>query len=92
MNSKFKLSANRLSDCYYQNFYNNTANKGFNGFLFNFTHRALERIPCLSNGGKRKVSSKVLEVGAGAGQHLQFVKNIFRIYNDGYKFFTYAKR
>lgn len=80
MNSKFKSPANRLSDCYYQNFYNHTANDGFNGFLFNFTHRALESIPRLSNGGKRKVSSRVLEVGAGAGQHLQFVKKTYSEY------------
>ena len=61
-------------------FFDRTANKGFNGFLFNFTHRALERIPRLSNGGKRKVSSRILEVGAGAGQHLQFVEKTYSEY------------
>ena len=80
MDSKFELSAEELSNCYYRKFYNNTANKGFNGFLFDFTHKKLELIPHFSNGRKLEISSKVLEVGAGSGQHLKFVKKTYSKY------------
>ena len=72
--------AKDLSLKYYKEFFDNTANKGFNGFLFDFTHETLELIPRLGNGKKRTVSSKVLEVGAGLGQHLKFVKKSYSKY------------
>ena len=60
-------------------FFDQTANKGFNGFLFDFTHKKLELIPRISYGRKR-ISSKVLEVGAGSGQHLKFVEKTYSKY------------
>jgi ubiquinone/menaquinone biosynthesis C-methylase UbiE len=72
--------AKDLSIKYYEKFFDQTANKGFNGFLFDFTHKTLELIPRLSNGKKRAISSKVLEVGAGLGQHLKFVEKSYSKY------------
>ncbi len=69
-----------LSTHYYKEFFDETANSGFNGYLFNFTHKKLELIPLQSNGQKRDASLKVLEVGAGAGQHLRFVEKTYAKY------------
>ncbi len=80
MNRKFTLSPNELSNTYYQNFYTNTANKGFNGFLFDFTHKKLELVSRFGNSRKHKTSSKVLEVGSGSGQHLKFVEKTYSKY------------
>jgi ubiquinone/menaquinone biosynthesis C-methylase UbiE len=73
-------TAKNLSNDYYKEFFDRTANKGLNGFLFDFTHKKLELIPRLSNGRKRKISSKVLEVGSGSGQHLKFVEKSYSKY------------
>ena len=73
-------SAKELANNYYKEFFDRTANKGFNGFLFDFTHKKLELIPRRSNSRKRQLSSKVLEVGSGSGQHLKFVEKTYSKY------------
>jgi len=72
--------AKDLSIKYYKEFFDQTANKGVNGFLFDFTHKKLEHIPRERNSRKRKISSKILEVGAGSGQHLKFVEKTYSKY------------
>lgn len=77
-------TSKNLSRQYYSNFFDDTANKGFNGFLFNFTHKMLEIIPPrarlslfslpLSKNKKSTDAYYVLEVGGGSGQHIKFVK------------------
>ena len=74
-----RISEN-LSKKYYMQFFDQTANKGFNGFLFDFTHKKLEYTPRMSNSGKRKISFRILEVGAGSGQHLKFVEKTYSKY------------
>lgn len=69
-----------LSTKYYKQFFDQTANSGFNGYLFNFTHKKLELMPRMINGQKRKASLKILEVGAGAGQHLKYVEKTYAKY------------
>jgi SAM-dependent methyltransferase len=61
-----------LNDEYYSKFFDSVANSGFNGFLFNFTHRILEK--------KSPVSKRILEVGAGKGQHIKFVNLGYEVY------------
>jgi ubiquinone/menaquinone biosynthesis C-methylase UbiE len=86
MSTKLYMQTSKtLSRQYYSNFFDDTANKGFNGFLFNFTHKMLEMIPRpaaashylpspFSNNKKSKYAYCVLEVGGGSGQHIKFVK------------------
>jgi ubiquinone/menaquinone biosynthesis C-methylase UbiE len=65
---------------YYEKFFDKIVNRGFNGYLYAFTHKKLELIPRLPNGKKRTVSLNILEVGGGSGQHAEFVKNSFEMY------------
>ena len=69
-----------ISKLYYEQYFDNTSNKGFNGWLFAFTHKKLEIFPNLTNDQKRKTSFNILEVGGGSGQHLHFVKQIYEKY------------
>jgi phosphatidylethanolamine/phosphatidyl-N-methylethanolamine N-methyltransferase len=69
-----------LSTRYYEQYFDQNANKGFNGYLFKFTHKKLELIPRMIDGQRRKASLKVLEVGAGAGQHFKFVEKTYAKY------------
>ena len=62
-----------LSTKYYKQFFDQTGYSGFSGWLFSYTHKKLELLPRLKNGQKR-VPLKVLEVGAGSGQHLKYVE------------------
>lgn len=62
---------------YYEKLFNQVANEGFAGFLFSFTHKKLELIPHVLNKNKLE---KILEVGAGSGQHLKYVKQNFSEY------------
>ena len=61
-----------LSQEYYDKFFNVVANSGFNGLMFNLTHRMLER--------NCPTSEKILEVGAGEGQHIRFVRKSYTSY------------
>jgi phosphatidylethanolamine/phosphatidyl-N-methylethanolamine N-methyltransferase len=65
---------------YYKQYFDQCVNSGFNGYLFNFTHKKLELIPRIFKSRKSKANLSVLEVGAGAGQHLKFVKNTYAKY------------
>ena len=65
---------------YYKQYFDQCANSGFNGYLFNFTHKKLELIPSTLKGRNGKENLSVLEVGAGAGQHLKFVKKTYAKY------------
>lgn len=68
-----------LSTRYYKQFFDQTANSGFNGWLFSYTHKKLELIPRFKNGQKSKYQ-KILEVGAGSGQHLKYVEKNYTKY------------
>lgn len=65
---------------YYKQYFDQCVNSGFNGYLFNFTHKKLELIPRTFKDRKSKVNLSTLEVGAGAGQHLKFVKKNYAKY------------
>lgn len=65
---------------YYVNQYNQIVNKGFNGWLFSFTHKNLEHIPSLKSGKRRETALKILEVGSGSGEHIKFVESTFQQY------------
>jgi phosphatidylethanolamine/phosphatidyl-N-methylethanolamine N-methyltransferase len=70
----------RLIEYYYLHFFDNTANKGLNGWLFDFTHKKMELLPSFKNGKKLREFSRILEVGAGLGQHFKFVEKSYSKY------------
>lgn len=64
-----------LIKIFYDNFYNKTFNdKGLNGWAYRKTHKDLETNSSCIPGGN------ILEIGAGAAQHLKYVKNDFLTY------------
>ena len=64
-----------INDDYYEEHYTKVLNSGLIGKISNLTHSSIEgRID------KKSHYSRVLELGAGAGQHFQFVKHSFDQY------------
>ena len=70
----------RLREHYYLHFFDNTSNKGLNGWLFDFTHKKMELLPSFKNGKKLREFSRILEVGAVRGQHFKFVEKSYSKY------------
>jgi ubiquinone/menaquinone biosynthesis C-methylase UbiE len=65
-----------LSD-FYQNYYTSIYNcGGLSRWAFNATHRGLEKIDTAQFGNY----AKILEIGAGKGEHFPFVKHEFQEY------------
>jgi phosphatidylethanolamine/phosphatidyl-N-methylethanolamine N-methyltransferase len=64
-----------IGDDFYKNHYQEVLNTGIVGVVSNITHKQLEK-PFDAN----RYFSKVLELGAGHGQHLKFVKHGFEEY------------
>ena len=68
---------------YYADHYEEITNSGAVGFVASLTHKTLENGRLLTNKPITKLVgpfSKVIEVGAGHGQHLQYVKHGFDSY------------
>lgn len=68
----------RLNDIqldFYDNYYSKLAAGGAGGWYHNFTHKYLEKMV-----SPTKSFDLTLEVGAGAGEHLKFVKHKFQTY------------
>jgi phosphatidylethanolamine/phosphatidyl-N-methylethanolamine N-methyltransferase len=63
-----------LNDDYYKNYYSKVINSGIIGVVSNLTQISLER------GIKNRKFSKVLELGAGEGQHFPFVRHQYDQY------------
>ena len=65
-------------DFVYENFYDQLLNSGAVGKVSNWTHKSLER----TRRGVAPHFPVVLEIGAGQGQHLKFVKHSFNLYYE----------
>ena len=64
-------------DEFYENSYTKLLNNGLIGYIGKFVHRQLE-----PKSLKEKHFDKVLELGAGHGQHLEYVKHSFSTYYE----------
>jgi ubiquinone/menaquinone biosynthesis C-methylase UbiE len=64
-------------DLFYSNFYDSVLRTGFIGAAQNRTHRSIEKLWSSSD-----EFENVLEVGAGNGTHLQFVKHMYSNYYE----------
>lgn len=75
-----------LSDDYYSNYYEKITNKGAVGLVSKIVHHSLERYPySIIHQSKAIATSnsneyQILEVGAGHGQHVKYVKSTFTTY------------
>ena len=63
-------------DEYYRTSYCQVVGDGAVGFISRWSHKCLERMV------QQKVLKNVLELGAGNGQHLTFVKHAFETYYE----------
>ncbi len=64
---------------YYSNHYQEVCNKGLVGFASRLVHWSLENYPYASR-SRFHNADEILEIGAGHGQHLPFVKGTYRSY------------
>lgn len=64
-----------INDDYYKEHYSSVLNSGIIGKVSSLTHRSLER-----GFNKNSHYSRVLELGAGGGQHFEFVKHSYDEY------------
>ena len=64
---------------YYSNHYEEVCNKGLVGIASRFVHWSLENFPYTSQSHLRE-EGHILEIGAGHGQHLPFVKSGYKSY------------
>jgi len=75
-----------LSDDYYFNYYKDLTNKGAIGLFSKMVHYSLESYPYSKihqrkgNRTSNPTDYQILEVGAGHGQHVKYVKPIFTTY------------
>jgi ubiquinone/menaquinone biosynthesis C-methylase UbiE len=68
-----------LIENYYSNHYQEVCNKGLVGFASRLVHWSLENYPYASR-SRFHNADEILEIGAGHGQHLPFVKGTYRSY------------
>jgi ubiquinone/menaquinone biosynthesis C-methylase UbiE len=68
-----------LIENYYSNHYEKVCNKGLVGFASRLVHWSLENYPYASR-SRFHNADEILEIGAGHGQHLPFVKGTYRSY------------
>lgn len=71
---KSKLLKVSVAD-YYLNFYDEVVGGGATGFVSRLTHKSIER-----DYGSETHYDRVLEIGAGSGQHFEFVRHGFSEY------------
>jgi ubiquinone/menaquinone biosynthesis C-methylase UbiE len=75
-----------LSDDYYSKYYKSVTNKGAVGIVSKFVHYSLEKWPYSKRPNNHLLSTsqqadyQILEVGAGHGQHVKYVKTKFTSY------------
>jgi hypothetical protein len=66
---------------YYEHHYQKITNSGLIGFVAMIGHETLERWPFTKfNGNGKQSFQKILEVGAGHGQHYKYLKGDFVTY------------
>lgn len=70
-----------ISDSYYQEHYEAITNTGLVGMVSKCVHVSMERKPYASlNHSRDTVEATILEVGAGHGQHVQYVPKSYKKY------------
>jgi hypothetical protein len=70
---------NNNSESYYRNYHELITNQGLVGLMAILTHRSLESRIIADNRASQK-EMKIIEVGAGQGQHVKYVEADYKSY------------